>query len=181
MVFKRSLIFMAAILLTFSTMSYAESKSNVRVYNAMTKGHQGQQAGHMAAHMGGGGKAGYPSGAHASRTGAGHHGWKYSLDKKQREQVESMHLELSRSMAPLKAELAFRKAELKNLVTVDEPNTAAIKAKIKKITSIKSKIMWNKYSYTVKMRKVLTPSQRRSFDIEFISNAEHWQGHYKGK
>jgi len=173
--FQRSLILMAVMILTLSTAAYAETKSNVTVHSAMTRGHQGQQGAHMGAY-----KGGHPSGSgYAKGHPAGHHGWKSSLDKTQQEKVEAMHLELSRTMAPLKAELVLRKAELKNLVTVDEPNMAAVKAKIKKISTLKSKILSNKYSHIVKMRKVLTPEQRRSFDMEFISDSEHWQGHYK--
>ncbi|MFQ5480617.1 MAG: Spy/CpxP family protein refolding chaperone [Thermodesulfobacteriota bacterium] len=161
---------MAAIFLIFGASAFAQNGSGVIVHNAMTKGHQGQHAAHMAGH-----KAGHPSGGRS----AGHHGWKSSLNKEQQGKIEAMHLELSRDMAPLKAELVLRKAELKNLVTADDPNMVAVKAKIKKISAIKAKILLKKYSYIIKMRKILNPDQRRSFDIEFISNAEHWQGHYK--
>jgi Spy/CpxP family protein refolding chaperone len=108
--------------------------------------------------------------------GMGHHSWKDTLDKAQREKIEALHLELKRVMAPLKAELAFRKAELRNLVTVKTPDMAAIKSKIRQISSIREKILAKRYSHIVKMRKVLKPEQRRSFDLEIISGAEHWRG-----
>jgi len=61
----------------------------------------------------------------------GPHRWKDTLDKAQRDKIEALHLELKRVMAPLKAELAFRKAELRNLVTVKTPSMTAIKSKIR--------------------------------------------------
>ena len=112
----------------------------------------------------------------AFRHGGGHHSWKDTLDKTQREKIEALHLELKKGMAPLKAELAFRKAELRNLVTVKTPDMAAIKGKIKQISSIREKILAKRYSHIVKMRKVLKPEQRRAFDLEIISGAEHWRG-----
>ncbi len=104
------------------------------------------------------------------------HSWKDTLDKTQREKIEALHLELKREMVPLKAELAFRKAELRNLVTVKSPDMAAIKAKIKQVSSIREKILAKRYAHIVKMRKVLKPEQRRAFDLEIISGAEHWRG-----
>ncbi len=156
---KSGFMIMAAILLAFSTLSYAESRGGVQVHNAMTRGHGGAKMGHNA----------------------GHHGWKASLSKSQLEKVEAMHLGLSRDMAPLKAELAFKRAELKNMVTAVAPDMAAMKVKIKEVSAISAKMMEKRYSHIIRMRKILTPKQRLSFDLELISNSEHWHGggHHK--
>ncbi|MFQ5353971.1 MAG: Spy/CpxP family protein refolding chaperone [Thermodesulfobacteriota bacterium] len=160
---KQGLILMAAVFLTLSTMAYAEAQKGMIMHDAMTRGHGGLQMGHAA----------------------GHHGWKASLNKTQKAQVEAMHLGLSRDMAPLKAELAFKKAQLKNIVTAEAPDMAAMKATIKEIAAIKAKMLENRYAHIVEMRKVLTDKQRLSFDLELISDAEHWHGgghggHYGG-
>jgi len=106
----------------------------------------------------------------------GHYNWKNSLDRTQREKIEALHLSLKRDMMPLRAELAFRKAELRNLVTTKKPDMGAIKRKIREISAIREKILTKRYSHIVKMRNILNPDQRRSFDLEIISGAEHWRG-----
>ena len=163
---KQGLILIAAMFLSLSTISYAETQQNgAMVHDAMTRGHGGHQmgspAGHKAGHMG------------------GHHGWKVSLNKAQAAKMEAMHLGLSRDMAPLKAELAFKKAQLKNMVTAEAPDMTAMKAQINKIAAIKAKMLVKRYAHIVAMRKVLTSKQRLSFDLELISNTEHWSGGYK--
>ncbi|MFQ5427801.1 MAG: Spy/CpxP family protein refolding chaperone [Thermodesulfobacteriota bacterium] len=179
---KQGLIFMAAILLMFSTISYAEpqTQKGVIVHDAMTRGHGGIPIGPEAGHPEGAHKAGYKGCSKKAGHPGGHHGWKTTLSKDQRDKIEAMHLALSRDMAPLKANLALKRAELKNMVTVDDPNIVAVKAKIKKIGAIKTKMLQKRYSHIVDMRKVLTPKQRLSFDLELISDTEHWQGGHKG-
>ncbi len=115
--------------------------------------------------------------AHGGAMRHGHYGWQDSLSPDQRAKLESMHLEIKRNMGPLKAELAFRKAELKNMVTSKKPDMLAIKRKIKEIGALRNNIMVKRYSHIVAMRKILSPDQRRSFDIEFISGVEHWRSH----
>jgi len=160
---KRGVIIMGAVFLTFAGISYAAGPDkDVVVHSAMTRAHKGAaQKGHYSMEHG----------------RQGHHRWKDTLSKVQGEKMEAMHLSLKRDIAPLKAELEFRSVELKNLATTKNPDMAAIKAKIKVISSLKGNILTKRYSHIVEMRKVLTPSQRQSFDLDFLSGVEHWQGH----
>jgi len=161
--FRKSLMTMTAIALSFATLSYAaDTHKGMAVHSAMTMGH------------GSGMKMGHPQVAGPQ---GGHHSWKDSLTKAQNEKMEIMHLSIKRDLAPLKAELEFRKAQLKNLVTTKNPNMAAVNSKIKEISAIRAKVMTKRYAHIVEMRKVLTPLQRQAFDLDFISGVEHWRGH----
>jgi len=166
MILKQGVIVIAAVFLTFAGVSYADMHKGAAVSAAMTMGHSAMAAGqghHLAGHH-----------------RPGHHDWKNTLSKAQNEKIEAMHLSLKRDLAPLRAELEFKRAQLKNLVTTKAPAMAAIKAKIKEISSIRERILTKRYSHIVDMRKALTPAQRQSFDLDFLSGMEHWQGHHKG-
>jgi len=166
MILKQGVIVIAAIFLTFAGVSYADMHKGATASNAMTMGHSAMAAGH-----------GHHSAGHYR---PGHHNWKNTLSKAQNEKIEAMHLSLKRDLAPLRAELEFKRAQLKNLVTTKAPAMAAIKAKIKEISAIREKILTKRYAHIVEMRKALTPAQRQSFDLDFLSGMEHWQGHHKG-
>ncbi len=154
---KKGIIAMTAVFLTFAGLSYAETHKAVTVHSAMTRGHGGgMQMGHHQ---------------------PGHHQWKDTLSKAQNEKMEAMHLAIKRELAPLKAELEFRNVQLKNLATAKNPDMAAINGKIKEISSIRRKMLTKRYSHIVEMRKLLTPVQRQSFDLDFLSGVEHWRGH----
>ncbi len=168
---KKGLIAMAAISLTFATLSYAETHKGVAVHSAMTKGHAGATQAHsLTGHP----QIGYHQKGHHQK---GHHHWKATLSTAQNEKMEAMHLAIKRDLAPLEAKLKLKKVELKNLVTEKSPDMAAIKGKIRGIGSLRTKVMIKRYAHIVEMRKVLTPAQRRSFDLEFLSGVEHWRGH----
>jgi Spy/CpxP family protein refolding chaperone len=167
MILKQGVIVIVAILLTFAGISYAaDTHKGAVASNAMTMGHGAMAAGH-----------GLRSAGHYRPS---HHNWKDTLSKAQNEKMEAMHLSIKRDLAPLRAELEFKKAQLKNLVTTKAPAMSAIKAKINEISAVTEKILTKRYSHIVEMRKVLTPAQRQSFDLDFLSGIEHWQGHHKG-
>ena len=79
---------------------------------------------------------------------------------------------------PLKAQAKAIKADLAVLAVADEPDSAAINAKIDELLALKRTMMINKYEYVAAQRKLLTPEQRVSFDMTVIKRSKHGK---KGK
>ena len=159
----RTITAAAALLLLTGTMAMADPAGK----------DQPAQRGHMVVH------SSAMTRGHSSMMGHGCHDWKKTLDRSQREKIDAMHLALKREMAPLAAELALRKAELRNLVTSTRPDQGAMKRKIKEISALREKMMTRRYMHILQMRKVLNPRQRRSFDMELLSGRGHWRSHMR--
>ncbi len=103
-------------------------------------------------------------------------GWRETLTDKQKAAIDSLHLGLMRHMNIIKAELTLKTAELNALVTEESPDIGALNKKIKEVAGLKEKMMRNKFSHIVAMRKVLTPAQRTSFDLGLLSGDLHGKG-----
>jgi hypothetical protein len=65
------------------------------------------------------------------------------------------------------------KADLAVLVTEPQPNKAVIDAKIGELVRLKGEMLGAKYGYLAAQRRVLTPAQRVSFDMDIIRDAVH--------
>ena len=95
--------------------------------------------------------------------------WRHTLTDKQKTKADQMHVEVKKKMAPLEAQKSFKEAELKALVTQDDPDISAINQKIDEILEVRRKIMQKKYAHKVEMRGMLTPGQRLSFDLSLLT------------
>lgn len=99
-------------------------------------------------------------------------GWMSTLTHEQRMRLNQMHLELKKTLLPLKAAKAAKKAELSLLLTQDKPDRKAIHRKIQEIAALKQKMMEKKMAHKLEVREMLTPDQRRLFDMHLLRNAE---------
>lgn len=134
-----------------------------------------------------------PSGASAER-GKGyhmqkgmHHGmsgrfgskykfcWKRTLTDKQRSELRQIKLSYKRQKYLLKAQLRQARVQLALHATSNKPSQRAIDKKIGEITRIKGKMIKLKVNKLVRVRRILTPEQRLSFDMKVLKKA------YKGK
>ena len=152
------------------------------------KGDAGHQCPH---HKGHGGKHGQGAmkGCHGAGHGkahgrkhghGGHHGktlygphWKTTLSPEQAKELDRLRVEYAKRKAPLKAKAQAVKLHLSVLATADEPDTAAINARIDDLLKLKRQMMEHKYGYVAAKRRVLTPEQRVSFDMDVLKRSKH--------
>jgi Spy/CpxP family protein refolding chaperone len=162
--------------------------------------------GEMQGHGGHGGEAHCPSrgkgkgkgGGHKGRHGAGMEGkhgkdghgghlfgedWRNMLTAEQKLQLDRLHVEFAKTKVQLKAQIKALKLQLAVLATSEQPQPAAIDAGIEEVLAVKRQLMSAKYGYIAAQRRVLTPEQQVSFDLEVLKRAKHGkrdQHHGKG-
>jgi len=99
--------------------------------------------------------------------------WKSTLSKEQKLELDKLHLDFIRHKAPLKAEMKVLKVQFTIQATSDQVSPEALETKINELVMVKSKILHAKAKYIAAQRKILTPEQRVSFDLEKIHKAMH--------
>jgi len=102
--------------------------------------------------------------------------WMSSMTDDQKARMDDMHLKLGKEMGLLEARLDVKEAELKNLVTQDSPDKKAVSKKIDEIMDLKKEMMTKRYDHVMELRGILTPDQRRSFDMMFFGGMRHMMG-----
>ncbi len=150
-------------------------------------GHHGAQHQGYGAHMGHGGHHGQGAqkgryGAHHGQGGQdGHHGkkklfgphWKTTLSPEQAKELDRLRVEYKKLKMPLKGKAKAIKLELAVLATADEPDTEAVNARIDDLLALKQEMMRHKYTHIAAKRRLLTPEQRVSFDMDVLKRAKH--------
>lgn len=101
--------------------------------------------------------------------------WKTTVSPEQQATLDRLHVAYAKAKMPLKAQAKVLKVELTSLALEDQPDTGAINAKIDELLTLKRTMMINKYEYVAAKRKVLTPEQRVSFDMDVIKRSKHGQ------
>lgn len=151
--------------------------------------HGGHGGGKHGSGMQGAGKHGgckHKGGKHGGMHSGGKHGgprlygedWRQSLTDEQKAQLDRLHLAYARTKAPSKARMKALEVELTALATAVEPSWQVIDARIDELLQIKRQAMRAKYAYIADQRRVLTPEQQVSFDMQMIHKAMHGK---KGK
>lgn len=142
--------------------------------------HGGEGAGKHGGGMHGGGKHGggmRGGGMHGGGKHGGSHlygdDWRETLTDEQKDQLDRLHVAYAKTKAPRKARMKALKVELTSLATAAQPDTQTIDAKIEELLQIKRAAMRAKYAYIADQRKLLTPEQQVSFDMQMIHKAMH--------
>ena len=127
--------------------------------------------------MGHGGHRGYGCKmGHGGHQGhRGHHGkklfgphWKTSLSPEQAQEMDRLRVEYMKHKMPLKAKSEAIKLGLAALATADEPNVDALNERIEDLLAVKREMMTLKYKHIAAKRRLLTPEQRVSFDMDVL-------------
>lgn len=86
------------------------------------------------------------------------------LTEDQQKQIEKLKTDLDKAILPLESQLDVKSAELKNLMIADNPNIAAVNAKLDEIGGLRTQIQKRRVTNQLEIRKLLTPEQRIAFD-----------------
>ncbi len=86
--------------------------------------------------------------------------------------MDRIRVEYMKRKLPLKAKARAVKLELLALATADEPDTAAVKSQIDALLDVKRETMRLKYNHIAAKRRLLTPEQRVSFDMDVLKRAK---------
>lgn len=95
--------------------------------------------------------------------------WAKTLNDKQKQKVDMMHLELNRKLTVLKARAELVQKEMNALAARDDADMKAIQTKIDELMDLKNQIMRARYEHILEMRAILTPTQRISYDMEVLA------------
>lgn len=87
------------------------------------------------------------------------------LTPDQKKQIEGLKMAFMKERMALQNQIDEKKAHLKTLSMVDEPNMAEINKTIDEIYALKADLAKKKAAHIQAVRKVLTPEQRLKFDM----------------
>jgi Spy/CpxP family protein refolding chaperone len=191
---------LAVVLAVGTSIAYAEPGQARQGMQAAMQ-HQGGMHGgqHGKTHRGAGkqGACGMHGKTHGKKHGKKHgeHGkghhllgghWRQSLTDAQKVQLDRLHLEYAKKKLPLKSGMKALKMQLAVLATSDNPQPGTFDAQINELLMAKRQLMVAKYEYIAAQRRVLTPEQRLSFDMDVLHKAagddkkkrDHGGGHH---
>jgi hypothetical protein len=162
------------------------------MHGAMQK-HGAHQGGmHKGRHgkgHGGGQHGGHGKGHGGQRHGKGHdkqhlfgEHWKKTLSAEQKTQLDRLHVEYAKKKHALQSGIRAGKVQLTVMALADQPQPQAIDAQINDLLFGEKQLMQAKYGYIAAQRKILTPEQQVSFDMEMVHKADtgKTKGHHGG-
>lgn len=175
-------VFLGALPAAGLPVAHAEGASGHGGKHGAMQKHGAHQSGkHMAQH--GKSHGGVKHGGHGKGHGGkqhrkghgGHHlfgdHWKKTLAGEQKAQLDRLHLEFAKQKHTLKSGIQALKVQLAVMTVADQPQREAVDAQIDNLLLAEKQLMQAKYRYIAAQRKVLTPEQRVSFDMEVIHKA----------
>ncbi|MDQ7051351.1 MAG: Spy/CpxP family protein refolding chaperone [candidate division KSB1 bacterium] len=124
---------------------------------------------------------GPPEGMHMPMMGAMHgkHMGGLQLTDEQKAKMADLRLELQKEIAPLRAKLVALRTDLKLLLIEDNPNMRKIEARQSEISQVQEQISLARVRHQVKVRQMLTPEQRKKFDVFILSGKKGKRGMHK--
>lgn len=99
--------------------------------------------------------------------------WKYSLTDEQKAKISQIKVAYMKEKLPLKARKEALNLELMALATAEDPDGAAIDAKIDELLRVKKSLLLAKARKIADIRAQLTEEQRAGFDLYVLEKAEH--------
>jgi hypothetical protein len=178
---------LAALLAAGLPLAHAEDAvSQKGMHGAMQKhgGHHGsvQKGQHGKDH------ASKKHGGHGKSHGKGHSGqhhrkghgrphlfgdhWKKTLTAEQKAQLDRLHVDFAKKKHALTSAIHARKVQLAIMAIADQPQQEAMDAQINDLIVGERQLMQAKYAYIAAQRRVLTPEQQVSFDMEVVHKAD---------
>jgi Spy/CpxP family protein refolding chaperone len=95
----------------------------------------------------------------------GPHQGRPELTKEQQTKIGELRVVLQKDCLGLKNQIAEKRAHLKTISTVDQPDMVAINKTIDEIYALRAEITKKKAAFEQEIRKLLTPEQRLQFDL----------------
>lgn len=132
--------------------------------------------GAMAAQHGGhaGGAKAMMAGKCGSMKGGGRDGglygaaWESTLTDEQRARLDELKVRQKKMMMPMKARAKAIRADLVTMALADDPDERTLSSKVDEMLALRRQMMMAKFRHIMARREVLTPEQRRSFDMDIL-------------
>ena len=180
---------LGALLAAGLPLAHAEGTGNHGGKHGPMHKHGGQHSGkHMVQHgkrHGGAKHGGHHKGHGGKQHRKGHdrqhlfgNHWKTTLTAEQKAHLDRLHLEFAKRKHTLKSGIQALKVQLAVMTVADQSQQEDADAQIDNLLMAKKQLMQAKYRYIAAQRKLLTPEQRVSFDMEVIHKAD--SGNAKG-
>jgi Spy/CpxP family protein refolding chaperone len=91
---------------------------------------------------------------------------KPELTKEQQDKIDKLKMDMAKDAISLKNQIEEKRAHLKTISMVDQPDMTAINKTIDEMYVLKSELAKKKAAHIQKVRKILTPEQRLHFDMQ---------------
>lgn len=99
--------------------------------------------------------------------------WLSTLTDDQKLHLDRLQVEYAKEKTPLKMAQKAVRLELAVLVTQDAPDVQAVNDKVNELLDLERAKLLSKSQYIAAQRKVLTPEQRVSFDMDVLQRAKY--------
>ena len=98
------------------------------------------------------------------------------LTSEQIKKIKAMRLDMAKEMVKLRSELELKQLELKELMSVDEPEIRLIEAKIDEMAPLRTELQKNRIGHRLAVRDVLTPEQKEKLELMRGRGMRHHKG-----
>jgi len=92
------------------------------------------------------------------------------LSDEQADKIQDLRLNHQKEMLPLRTEVQKLQAELKLVQTADKFDESKAKKLVGDISSLRQQMQMKKINHQQMVRNILTPEQRKKFDMHLLSN-----------
>lgn len=94
--------------------------------------------------------------------------WESTLTDEQQARLDELKVRQKKMMMPMKARARAIRADLVTMALADGPDERTLSSKVDEMLSLRRQMMMAKFRHIMARREVLTPEQRRSFDVHVI-------------
>ncbi len=94
--------------------------------------------------------------------------WESTLTDEQQARLDELKVRQKKMMMPMKARARAIRADLVTMALADDPDERTLSSKVDEMLSLRRQMMMAKFRHIMARREVLTPEQRRSFDVHVM-------------
>ena len=98
------------------------------------------------------------------------------LTSEQIKKIKVMHLDMAKETVRLRSDLELKQLEMRELMSVDEPDLRLIEAKIDEMALLRTELQKKHIEHQLAVRNILTPEQRAKLELMRGPSMRHHKG-----
>ncbi|HAS18178.1 MAG TPA: hypothetical protein DDX84_10235 [Nitrospiraceae bacterium] len=102
--------------------------------------------------------------------------WEKTLSDAKNDAIEGLKISLKKDLAVAEETVQVKKTKLNSIITVDKSDRTAIGKLIDEMTELEKEILQKRYEHMIKVREILTPEQRDSYDMRILAKSRWERG-----